>query len=623
MSPSGKSERSLHQDNDTDLLSETPAYDHQLARRVWNFVRPHRRLLWSALALLPISSALQLAPPYLLKRIIDDAIVPANLGRLPLLSAILIGALLAQHVSGSIHSILIQLCGQRAMHDLRVATHKHVLALKVQFFDRVPIGTLMTRITNDVESIAEAFASGVIAVIADVIKLLGIISVLLWLDWKLTLLAFSVLPILLAVVIIFQRLLRRTYRHIRKRLARINATLQEQISGIKIVQIFGRETQSQREFDRVNVDYRNGYRSSIAFDATLFAVVELLGSVTVGILLLYGGIQVVSAGVTIGLLVAFIEYIQRFFEPVRDMSAKYAVMQQAMASSERVFGLLDARDFDADTQLMPPTTSTHRKQGEPAIRFNNVRFSYEGTAPLFLNLNLEINRGQNVAIVGPTGSGKSSIIKLLTRLYEPQQGTISLEGVDIRRMPVSELRRRVVVLSQDVYLFSGTARDNITLGEPFITDQKVHDAADRVGLANALDLDREVGERGRNLSAGQRQLVVLARALARDPEILVMDEATASVDPETERLIQRGIAEVLKDRTAIVIAHRLTTIERADCILVLHDGAIVERGSHDELVATDGMYSRLYELQYVTPPHPRAHVPVANNGKSGAPPPRD
>lgn len=580
-----------------------PAYDHQLMARLWRFVRPHWRPLLGSLTMLPIASALQLAPPYLLKVAIDDSIIPGHPQRLAPVALLLLATVISQNLVVFGHMWLLQVCGQRAMHDLRIAAHRHVLSLSASFFDRTPVGKVMTRVANDVESIAEAFAAGLVSVVGDAIKLLGIVAVMLWLNVRLALLTFSVLPVLLVVVVVFQRLLRDTYRLIRKRLARINATLQEQITGMKVVQIFGREQQAQADFDEVNRAYRDGYISSIKFDAALFAFVELMGSLTVALLLWYGGIRLVAGAVSFGLLVAFIEYVQRFFEPIRDISAKYATMQQAMAASERVFELLDTDQPDCPASIDPASAAAScapsSAPAPAALQFRDVRFGYDAKTPVLEALSFTVARGSRVAVVGATGAGKSTIARLITRLYEAQAGTILLAGTDIRDIPCGELRRRVVVLSQDVFLFAGTVRDNIGLHDPTIGDASIERAAQRVGVAQLMPIDRQLQERGANLSLGERQLVVFARALVRDPELLVLDEATASVDPESERVVQQGIDELMHKRTAIVIAHRLSTIEKADRVLVVHHGHVMEQGTHNELVSAGGFYSRLYELQYV------------------------
>ena len=583
--------------------------DLRLLRRIWGFVRPHRRLLYVALATLPVATAFNLLQPYLIKLAIDRAIAPANaapnLELLAPITAALVGAMMFDRLAQFVQLLLLQLCGQRAMHGLRCAANRHLLSLRSAFFDRTPVGQLMTRVTNDVESITEAFSMGLVSVVGDVITLVGIVAVMLWMSPSLALITLAVVPVLLLVVELFRRLLRKTHRLIRRRLAQINAALQEHITGMSVVQIFGQQGRAMERFDQTNRAHRDAYLDAIRFDASLFSLVEMLGSVTIALILWYGGLRVLAGddgAVTLGLLVAFIEYVQRFFIPVRDLSAKYTVMQQAMAASERVFGLLDndqtepLQDRDDDDQV---DDQDQAEAGAPLVRFDDVAFAYTPGQPVLRELSFSVARGESVAVVGPTGAGKSTLVRLLTRLYELQGGRIMLGGRDVQRQQLAEVRRQVVVVNQDVFLFAGTVADNISLGDPALADE-VRAAADRVGLTRLLALDRPVQERGANLSAGERQLVAFARALCRDPRLLVLDEATASVDPESERLVQDGIAELMRQRTSIVIAHRLTTIERADRILVLRRGRLVEQGSHVELLAADGVYAQMHRLQYVS-----------------------
>ncbi len=578
-----------------DKEDATPAYDGRLVRRIWRYVRPHRRLLYWALLMLPLSAGFNLLQPFLIKTAIDQAIVPRRLEVLPMLAGALVVAILLERLCQFGETLLMQLCGQRAMHDLRVSAHDHLLSMRSAYFDRSPVGKLMTRVTNDVESINEAFAMGLVSVVGDLITLTGIVAVMLWLSPGLALVALSVVPVLLVVVEIFRRLLRGAHRLIRRRIAQINGSLQEHINGMSVVQIFGQQRRAMGEFDEANRAHRDAYHDAIRYDASLFALVEMLGSVTVALLLWYGGVKVVDGAVTFGLLVAFLEYVQKFFIPIRDLSAKYTVMQQAMASSERVFGLLDTEEPEGEVvaagEKAPPDA--------PLLQLDDARFSYDGHTPVLRGVSLTLERGESLAVVGPTGSGKSTLIRLLTRLYELQGGRILLRGRDLRSFPPAELRRQLVVVSQDTFMFAGSVAANISLGDPDITDEQVHAAAARVGLDALLPLEHEVLERGSNLSAGERQLVAFARALVRDPQVLILDEATASVDPETERLVQRGVEALMRGRTSVVIAHRLSTIQAASRILVLGGGEVQQEGTHEQLMEAGGLYQELYELQYV------------------------
>ncbi len=615
------------------LPDETPpALELRLWVRLWAFIRPHRRLLYLALGMRPLSALFNLSQPYLVKLAIDLAIVPRRLSLLAPLSVAIVAALLLERFAQLGETLFTQLCGQRAMHDLRLAAHRHLLSLRCAFFDRTPVGRLVTRVTNDVESIAEAFSSGLVSIAGDLLTLAGIVGVMLWLQPGLALVTFSALPLLVITVEVFRRLLRKTYRLIRQRLAQINATLQEHVTGMAVVQIFDQQGRAAARFDEVNRAHRDAYRSAILYDSALFALVELLSSVTVALILWYGGGQLVQGTVTFGLLVAFIEYVQKFFIPIRDLSAKYTIIQQALAALEKVFGLLDEAVLEGaarpaappasprpapDPQGPPPApapqdpppapapqdppASPAPAASPPAVVFEQVRFAYAGGPPVLRGLSFTVARGESVAVVGATGAGKTTLARLITRLYEIQGGRVLLEGVDLAEISPAALRRRVVVVNQDVFLFAGSVAQNISLDTPGLGPAQVAEAAARVGLTRLLPLDRPVLERGANLSAGERQLVAFARALARQPEVLILDEATASVDPESERLLQQGVTELMRGRTSLIIAHRLSTIERADRILVLARGQLLEQGTHAARLQRGGHYARLHRLQVVRP----------------------
>ena len=555
-----------------------------------------------AVSLLPIISLFEIAQPYLLKKAIDEHIAVSRLAGLDRLGFLYLGALIGQYGLGFVQLYLTQLVGQRGMNDLRVRAHRHVLSLSASFFDRTPVGRLMTRLTSDIEALNEMFASGIVSLVGDVIRLGFILFAIFGIDWKLALFSMGSAPVLFAIAAYFRRWVRDAFREIRVKLARMNAFLQEHISGMKVVQAFAQEEKVARAFDGINVDYRRANARAIAADAALYSIVEAVGSIAVAGLLWHGGVRIAAGTLTLGVLVAFVEYLAKFFAPIRDLSTKYTVMQQAMAAAERVFTLLDTVVPDA-----PPAAA--RAAAAPAadpalVSLEHVSFGYRSDRPVLSDVSLSIRAGETVAVVGATGAGKSTIIKLLPRLYDAQGGVIRIGGADVRSLDPAALRRRIVVVSQDVFMFSGTLRSNIGLGDAALDDARIMAAARRVGADRVIaarpgGLDAAVLERGANFSAGERQLCAFARALARDPEILILDEATASVDPETERVIERGIGELMRGRTSIVIAHRLSTVQRASRIVVIHQGRIAEEGTHEALLAKNGIYARLYRLQMV------------------------
>lgn len=572
------------------------AMDWQLMLRVWAFVRPHWRLLLIGLALIPLALAFELAQPYILKIAIEDHIEAGELAGLDTLAVVYVGLVLAQTSVSYAQIYALQLLGQRSMHDLRLETYRHVLSQRSAFFDRVPVGRLMTRMTNDVEAINEMFASGVITIIADIIKLIAIVVIMLSLNYKLALMTFLTLPLLVVLVNYARTIMRRSFREVRVKLAAMNSYVSEHLSGIKVVQLFRREKQSSREYNELSASYRDAYFETIRADAAMYAFVEAIGVMSIACIVWYAGGNL-GDGLTVGLVVAFIEYINKFFIPVRDLSAKYAVMQSAMAATERIMGLLDTHEPDA-----PVRQSDREVQaiegGSPRIEFDGVSFGYRDRDLVLRDVSLEVAPGKTVAVVGATGSGKSTLIRLLVRLYDFDQGAIRVGDHDVRDIAAGELRRRIAVVSQDVFMFAGTVRENIRLGNPETTDAQIDDAMHRVGGDRMLarrgsDLDEMVDEGGANFSAGERQLISFARALVRDPQILVLDEATAHVDPEAEAWIEQGVAELMAGRTTLVIAHRLSTVRNADQILVMSRGEIVERGTHAELIDMGGAYARL------------------------------
>jgi len=705
------------------------AYDLRLIRRIAKYVRPHLSMLGAWLAFMLAGIGFDLAQPYLVMYSLQHHILTGKIDVLVYDALAYMGLVLGQGVAGYGEQWFLQLAGQRTMHDLRVSIFDHVLAQRAAFFDRIPVGRLMTRMTNDIESLNEMFSQGAITLIADAVKAIFIIAVMLSIDIKLSLMTFATLPLVFVLVELARRAMRTSFRQIRVRLAAMNAFAQEHLFGIRVVQLLGRSSTALHEYDEINAGHRDAYLLQIRADAAMYALVEAIGYIAIGLSIWFAAGHRASDAVTIGVVVAFIEYINKFFIPIRDLSAKYAVMQGAMAASERIFQLLDTDEFDGaaapqanavappEVKHSVPTASApaidsppHSREGSAAhpgeagvidlpphsregsavtlatlgsprrggnpwrgthpgdpgdpgksptggksltrdeagvidlpphsregsavhpgeagvidlpphsregsavtlgnpwrgthpgeagvIELIDVHFRY-GTEPVLQGLDLCVPRGATVAVVGATGSGKSTVIKLLTRLYERDRGSILIDGVDVRDLPLADLRRRITVVSQDVTLFAGTLGDNVTLGTSH-SEAAVTTAVRRVGLDRALSrragaggLEEHVAERGANFSSGERQLVAFARALLRDPEVLVLDEATAHVDPEAEQLIEAGVDELMKGRTTLVIAHRLSTIRNADLIVVMDKGRVVEQGTHGELVAKGGAYATL------------------------------
>jgi len=596
------------------------AYDVRLMRRLARYVRPHALLLIAWVVFMLIRTGFELAQPWLVAYVLQHHILgnggEGNITALPFDALGYVGLVIGQNLTSFCEQWLVQLAGQRTMHDLRIAIFDHVLAQRAAFFDRIPVGRLMTRMTNDIESLNEMFSQGAITIIGDAIKAIAIMAIMLVKDVELSLITFLTLPLLFVIVEYARRAMRTSFRQIRVRLAAMNAFAQEHLFGIRVVQLLGRGKTAQREYDEINAGHRDAYLLQIRADAAMYALVTAIGYIAIGGVLWWaaghrllplasGHATAAETAAAVALIVLFIEYINRFFEPIRDLSAKYAVMQGAMAASERIFQLLDTDELDGDVHD-PKVTKPDghdRNAGPPkadltgpAVELAGVHFSY-GAEPVLRGVDVRVPRGATIAVVGATGSGKSTVIKLLTRLYERDRGTIRLDGVDVRDLPLAELRQRITVVSQDVILFAGTLEDNIALGKPYSKDQ-LDVAIRRVGLDRALarrgtGLETLVAERGGNFSAGERQLVAFARALLRDPEILILDEATAHVDPEAEELIEKGVAELMKGRTTLVIAHRLSTIRNADLIVVMDKGQVIEQGKHDELIARGGFYAAL------------------------------
>ncbi len=575
------------------------AYDARLMRRLLGYLRPHRLAVMGALASIVGHSVLQLAQPYLTKVAIDRHIATGDLTGLGTLALLFLGVLVGSFALEYAETYTMQLTGQRIMFDLRMQIYRHLQRLDLRFYDRNPVGRLMTRVTTDVDALNDLFSSGVVSVFGDLFTLTGIMIVLLIMDWRLALVAFSVLPLIVMVTQWFRRNARESYRKVRTRLARINAFLQEQITGVATVQLFCREAKSFDRFAGINQEYRGANIESIFYYAVFYPVIEVVGALATALILWYGGGWTLDSTLTLGSLVAFLLYAQRFFRPISDLSEKFNLLQSAMASSERIFGLLDT-----PVEIESPASPVPRPAKAPGrIVFDKVWAAYTGEEYVLRDVSFDVMPGQRIGIVGATGAGKSSLINLLLRFYDVNRGRILIDGVDIREMELGELRSLFGLVLQDVYLFSGTIAENVRLGNRGISEADIQRATAAVhadGFINGLPdgLNSAVAERGATFSVGQKQLLSFARALAFAPPILVLDEATSSVDTETELLIQDALHRLMAGRTTIAIAHRLSTVQDMDKILVLHKGRLREVGSHQELLAQRGIYYKLYQLQY-------------------------
>ena len=575
------------------------AYDSRLVRRLLRYIRPYLRGVIVAMSMLVLLTLFELAGPFIVKQAIDDAIANGRLERLDVYAYEYLAVVFAIFGLRFGQNYLLNRAGQQAMHDLRVALFGHIQRLSLAFFDRNPVGRLMTRLTNDVDALNELLTSGGLAILSDAVTIVGITVALLLLSWQLALVTFLVIPPLLVLTHFIRQGMRESFRAVRIKLARVNAMIAENISGIPVIQLFNRERAAAREFDVANKDLLGSHLLGVLFFAMFWPLVGVASAMTTGAIIWYGGSQVLEGVLTVGGVVAFIQYVERFFQPIRDLSEKYNIMQQAMASSERIFFILDERPTVRDA---PNPVELGRVRGE--IEFRDVWFAYEPNNWVLKGVSFRIAEGEKVAIVGATGAGKTSIISLLSRFYDVQKGQVLVDGSDVRDLPQSALRRQVGVVLQDPFLFTGTVAHNIRLNESRITDADVRQAAQYVhadAFISALPdgYQTTVKERGAGLSVGQKQLIAFARAVAFNPAmLLVLDEATSNVDTETEWLIQQALQRLMEGRTSIIIAHRLSTIRQVDRILVLHKGRLVEEGTHAELLVANGLYSRLYELQY-------------------------
>jgi ATP-binding cassette subfamily B multidrug efflux pump len=603
----GRGEEALRRFHEEEDLAQV--YDVRMLRGLWPHLRPHRHFLYGSAALLVVMAAFGLVRPLVMRAALERFQEPDGAALLTQFG-LLLGALIVIEQALSFPQLYwLQIAGTRAMADLRRRVFTFLHTRSMAFFDRTPLGRLVTRVTNDVDAIAEMFAMGALNAIGDLIRLVAIVVIMLSLDWKMSLFAFVAVPPVALAVNWTRKRMRVAYREVRSKTARMNAFLNEQVSGIDVVQAYAREQQSEQDFDDINYAYRAVNTRAVVLDASLDAAIEMVGSVCIAAVLWYAGARAVSPDITFGTLFAFIAYLEMFFMPVRHLSARYTAIQSALAGAERVFQLLSSTDQDAEVRKdiagdqerslddWPPSDGS-------AFAFQGVTFGYKPGVPVVHDIHLEARRGETMALVGPTGSGKSTLASLLLRLYNVAEGDgeVQVLGRDVSQIPRNDLRSQFAVVPQDVFLFPGTVASNIAARDAEPDLDRVRATLERIGALDLFEdrdqgLDAPVLERGSNYSAGERQLIAFARALYRNPPLLVLDEPTANIDSDTESRLQQAMDVALEGRTALVIAHRLSTVRNADRVVVMHQGRIVEQGSHDELLELDGVYARLHRLQ--------------------------
>jgi ATP-binding cassette subfamily B protein len=577
-------------------------YDRRLASRLVRYLYPYRWLVLTSILLLALVSSLKIVAPILTKIAIDEHIANKDVPGLIGIAQLLLLVLAFQFVLFFAQTYLTNWTGQKIMYDLRIEIFSHIQKLHLGYFDRIPVGRLITRVTTDVDVLNELFTSGVVNIIGDLISLFGILIVMVWLDWRLALITFSVVPFLFLVTIVFKIKVRNSYRRVRAAIARINAFLQENITGMSVVQIFVQEERKLEEFKERNGEHLQANLASILYHAIYYPVISLIAAISIGLIIWYGGLKTLEGALTLGVLVAFIQYSERFYKPISDLSEKFNILQNAMASSERIFDLLDTEPEIKECQNVMTLPDI-----KGSIEFRDVCFSYRPGIPVIKNVSFKIAPEEKIAIVGATGSGKSTLINLLCRFYDVDSGEILIDGTNIKELALSQLRKAIAVVLQDVFLFSGSVEENVKLWDRPISDTEIEWATQQVNAQSFIRALPEgystvVTERGSSLSVGQRQLLAFARALAHSPQILVLDEATSSVDTETEILIQDAVEKLMEGHTSLIIAHRLSTIQHCDRVIVLHKGEVIEEGAHRTLMSQQGVYRKLYELQFNVAP---------------------
>lgn len=571
--------------------------DFKVLKRILTFVKPYKGVFVLVVFLTLGSAFLGPIRPYLISKTIDNDVATGNYQGLVNMIILLICLLMMHAIVQYLHTYYSDWLGQHVIRDIRIRLYRHLLNLKLRFYDKTPIGRLVTRNISDVETLADVFSQGLAEMIGDLLQIVFILTLMFYTDWRLTLVSLSTFPLLLISTYIFKEKIKAAFNEVRNAVANLNAFVQEHISGMSIVQIFNVEKREYEKFRRINNRHRKANLKSVMYYSVYYPVAEVIQAIGIGLLVWYGAKGVIQDIVTVGVLIAFIMYIQMFFRPIRMIADRYNILQLGIVSSARIINLLDSREMISNSGTIVPQSF----KGD--VEFKNIWFAYENENYVLRDINFRVTPGQTLAMVGATGAGKTSVINLLTRFYEISKGSILIDGTDIRDFELSALRKSIGVVLQDVFLFSGSIRDNITLGNKNITDDAIYRAAELVGARPFIEklpggFDYNVMERGATLSVGQRQLISFIRAMVYDPKIIVLDEATSSVDSETEELIQHAILSVLSGRTSLVIAHRLSTIQKADHILVFEKGEIVERGRHDELLLKGGYYAHLHKMQY-------------------------
>ncbi|APF17048.1 ABC transporter related protein [Caldithrix abyssi DSM 13497] len=573
-------------------------YDRKLFGRLLKYGLPYKQLILAGILLIIVASLLRIVGPYLTKLAIDDYIASGNFSKLKILAALYVGVLAVNFMVSYAQAYITQLLGQKVMYDLRSDIFGHLQKLSFRFFDRNPVGRLMTRVTSDVQALNDMFTQGVISIFGDLFLLTGIVIIMMYMNWRLALLTFTVIPVLFVITMIFKRKVRVVFRNVRKWLAQINTYVQENITGMSVVQVFNREEKNFEAFKQINWKHTEAYLKMIFYYAIFYPAIELVSAIALGIVLWQGGILKSEGLTTYGALVAFIQYAQMFFMPISDLSEKYNILQSAMASAERIFNLLDTRPDIA--------SPAHGKWADPVrgkIAFKNVWFAYNEPDYVLKDVSFQIMPGEKIAIVGHTGAGKTSLINLLARHYDIQKGEIWIDDIEVRQWDLQRLRKSMAVVLQDVFLFSGSILENVRLHDQTISENQVVEACKQVNAHSFIEklpngYHTVLNERGTILSMGERQLLSFARALVVNPPILILDEATSNIDTETEILIQQAVQRLMEKRTALIIAHRLSTIQHVDRILVFHKGRLREEGTHQQLLSQRGIYYHLYQLQY-------------------------